>query len=146
MGILDKILPFTQSAPVQILQQQPQTIKKILIVESDEGLRAQFIRLLQSDQFEVASVGTGADALNLLLTFRPDLALVDINLPVMSGKEMIHHMRSIPEYKTTPIVAISDTGDVDTIRQVKTYDNASAFLIKSNVSIDEIINTVKSFV
>jgi two-component system chemotaxis response regulator CheY len=70
------------------------------------------------------------------------MILIDLNLPVMDGKELLHHVRAIPEYKITPVLVVSDKGDIDTIRQVKLYDGAKGFLIKENVTPQQTIATL----
>ncbi len=116
--------------------------KKVLIAEADEKLKASYIQALQNE-FEVLAVSNGAKGLNSLLTFSPDVFLIDLEMPVMDGKVMLHSVRAIPAFKTTPVVVISPTADSDTIRQVKTYDNANTLILKSNATPQEVFNNIK---
>lgn len=136
MGILDKMMIFAagKEAEGKIPLAEKVLLRKILIVEADENLKQEYLNLLPSEQYDVRGVNNGPDALNTLLTFSPDIMLIDLNIPIMNGKDLLHHMRAIPEYKMTPVLAIAETGDIDTIRQVKLYDGAKGFLIKQNVT------------
>jgi len=144
MGILDKLMVFAagKDAEGKIPAPVQNDLPKILIVEADPALKAQYVQLLPTDKYTVGSAVNGAEALNMLLTFQPTMILIDLNLPVMDGKELLHHVRAIPEYKITPVLVVSDKGDIDTIRQVKLYDGAKGFLIKENVTPQQTIATL----
>lgn len=148
MGLFDKLLVFAAGKTAQTALPPDPNLpakRKILVAEADENLKNQYVAMLQDDKYEIATVGDGAQGLNMLLTFKPDVMLIDLTLPVMDGKAMLHHLRALPDYKYTPVIVISDTGDTDTMRQVEVYETASAFFIKSNVTADDIISTVKQF-
>jgi CheY-like chemotaxis protein len=67
-------------------------------------------------------------------------------MPVMDGKVMLKRLREMPEFKTLPVIVLTNAGDVDTIRETKSYYNASDFLIKSNVTPDDILNKVRDYI
>ncbi len=67
-------------------------------------------------------------------------------MPVMDGKTMLHKLREIPEFKTLPVIVLTNAGDIDNIRETKFYYNASDFCIKSNTRIDEVVEKVNSFI
>lgn len=118
--------------------------RKILLVEANEALKISFMQFL--GEYEVSTAGNGADGLNTLITFIPDLVIIDLELPVMDGKVMLHSLRAIPQFKATPVIAISEKGDADTLRQVLTYDNANIFLLKSNATPQELLNNIKTLI
>lgn len=139
MRLIDRFLGKVDNAqPVSTLPSK----KKVLIAEADEALKASYIQALQNE-FEVLAVSNGAKGLNALLTFLPNIFLIDLDMPVMNGKVMLHSVRAIPAFKTTPVVVISQTADSDTLRQVKTYDNANVLILKSNATPEEVFNNVK---
>ena len=148
MGVLDKLMLFAAGPNAESKLPKPPTeiLKKILVAEADSVLSSQYSQILKTRGCEVQTVANGSEALNVILTFRPDMVLIDLNLPIMDGKEMLHHMRAIPEYKTTPVLVIADKGDIDTIRQVKLYDGAKGFLIKENVTPEQTIATLLDLV
>jgi len=80
---------------------------RILLIEDD----AQHILLarirLEARGFEVAAAQTGADGLAGALEFRPDLILLDLNLPDASVADMIAGLRGIPSARKTPIIAFT---------------------------------------
>lgn len=47
--------------------------------------------------------------------------------------------------KNTPVIVLTNAGDVDSMREVKFYGNAGSFLIKANVTPQDVVDTVKTF-
>ena len=117
--------------------------KRILVVISDAKAKNTYTQLLLTQHFEVVAVENGAEGLNMLLTYHPDIILLDLNLPIMDGRVMLHSLRALPQYKATPVIVISDSGDIDTIHQVKAYDNANELFVKANITPEIVINSIK---
>jgi CheY-like chemotaxis protein len=120
--------------------------KKILVVEDDKELRDFYSELLTSEGFSVVTAENGQLGLDAVKAQKPDLVLLDLMMPVMDGKTMLHTMREMPEFKTTPVIVLSNAGDADSIRQTKFFDNANDFLIKSNIAPNELINKIRTFI
>ncbi|MDQ5885511.1 MAG: two-component system, OmpR family, phosphate regulon response regulator PhoB, partial [Patescibacteria group bacterium] len=59
--------------------------KKILMVEDDEGLAAVYVARLQAEGFNVHRVANGEEALAAAISFKPDLILLDVMMPKVSG-------------------------------------------------------------
>lgn len=66
---------------------------KVVVVEDSHDLRFLYSFKLENEGFEVRSAGDGAEALRLIKAFKPDLILLDLLLPVMSGPEMLARLR-----------------------------------------------------
>lgn len=148
MGFFDRLLKGPEAnsqfeAPSSALLPSK---KRVLVVEANDSLKIPFIQAFEKENFDVMSVGNGADGLNTLLTFEPNLILLDLDLPIMNGITMLHSLRAIPAYKFTPVIVISDKGDADTIRQTKTYGNADAFILKSNLSLTEVVEMTRALI
>ena len=76
----------------------------IMVVDDDDGTRVLVGALLESAGFAVAEAGTGETALALAGTARPQLALVDVFLPGLSGYEVCHRLKT--EFHV-PVVLVS---------------------------------------
>ena len=81
--------------------------KRILIVEDQEDLRAILRDLLSSTGFEVVEAADGGDGVAKAKSERPDLVLMDIQLPVLDGYEAIRRIKAEPSAAHTPVIAIS---------------------------------------
>src|SRR5882724_3222120 len=81
--------------------------KRILVVEDQEDLRSILRDLLIGSGYEVAEAADGRDGVTKAQSERPDLILMDIQLPVIDGYEATRQIKSDPNLKATPIIAVS---------------------------------------
>jgi two-component system, cell cycle response regulator DivK len=81
--------------------------KRILVVEDQPDNRRILRDLLGNAGYELIEAETGEEALVALEAQRPDLILMDIQLPVMDGYEATRRIRSNPELKSIPIIAVT---------------------------------------
>jgi two-component system cell cycle response regulator DivK len=81
--------------------------KRILVVEDQEDNRQILRDLLGSVGFEMAEAGDGQEALAEVAKQRPDLILMDIQLPVMDGYEATRRLKSDPATKSIPIIVVT---------------------------------------
>lgn len=117
--------------------------KKVLIVEDEKLLANALESKFKHENFMVFKAGNGQEGLDMATSNKPDIILLDLMMPVMDGKTMLHKLRELPDFKYLPVVVLTNAGEVDNMRETKTYDNASAFLIKSNVNPEDIVQVVK---
>jgi len=131
----------TEATIVAVAQSLPQ--KKVLIVEDEKLLANALEAKFKHENFEVLKAVNGQIGLEMATANKPDVILLDLMMPVMDGKTMLHKLREMPEFKFLPVVVLTNAGEIDNVRETKTYDNASAFLIKSNVNPDDILQVVR---
>jgi len=81
--------------------------KRILVVEDQEDNRRILRDLLGNAGYELVEVGTGEEAVAAVGAQRPDLILMDIQLPVMDGYEATRRIKSNPDMETVPIIAVT---------------------------------------
>jgi two-component system cell cycle response regulator DivK len=81
--------------------------KRILVVEDQEDLRAILRDLLTASDFEVIEAADGRAGVEKAQSERPDLILMDIQLPVLDGYEAMGQIRSDAGLAKTPIIAVS---------------------------------------
>jgi DNA-binding response OmpR family regulator len=67
---------------------------KALVVEDDNDLQFLYKLKLQREGFEVQTAGNGVEGLDVIKAWRPDIVLLDLLMPVMSGSEMLAHLRA----------------------------------------------------
>jgi PleD family two-component response regulator len=79
--------------------------KRILVVEDQEDLRGILRDLLTRSGYEVAEAADGRDGVAKAQSERPDLILMDIQLPVLDGYEATRQIKADPNLKATPIIA-----------------------------------------
>lgn len=120
----------------------------ILVVE-DTPSHARLIEkaLEKPNLAHIMLASTGEDAIRILARgrdangFRPDLVLLDLNLPGLSGFEVLQLMRSVAAFKTTPVVILTSSElEADVNRCIEA--GANAFICKSE-SFDEFRSSVR---
>lgn len=85
----------------------------VLLVEDTEDNRFMMRRLLEMTGYRVIEAMNGEEAVKLAKTESPNLILMDLSLPVIDGLAATRLIRKLPEFKSTPIIAVSahDTTD-----------------------------------
>ncbi|MFB3916476.1 MAG: response regulator [Terriglobales bacterium] len=78
-----------------------------LVVDDSMLVRHTVCRFLEERGFTVECATNGREALEMLDTLRPDLIFTDLQMPLMSGSELITTLRSRPELASIPIVVIA---------------------------------------
>jgi len=81
--------------------------KKILIVEDNPQNMRLTEMALSAESYTLLEATNGEEALEVAKKERPDLIIMDIQLPKMSGLEVTRKLREIPEFSRTPIIAIT---------------------------------------
>src|SRR5262245_3387927 len=80
---------------------------RILVVEDDAGARELFANALRFTGYYVRTAADGLNAIRLIETFEPDVVVLDLGLPMASGFEILHELRSNAKTRQTPAIAIS---------------------------------------
>ena len=79
----------------------------ILVVDDSEDMRDLLQRLLERAGYHVVLAEDGQASLTQAKLHHPDLVLMDLSLPDMDGWEAVRHLRKMPEFRTTPIIAVT---------------------------------------
>ncbi|MEN9018833.1 MAG: response regulator [Hellea sp.] len=121
-----------------------ENMKKILIVEDNELNMKLFNDLLETSGYETQQTREGLKAIDIARKFLPDLILMDIQLPEVSGLEVAKWIKDDEELAAIPIVAITAfamKGDKERILE----GGCEAYLSKP-ISITIFLDTIKSLV
>ncbi len=104
-------------------------LSRILLVEDDEDI--QLIAQLSLEQlggFTLASCATGVDALVQVAAFRPDLILLDVNLPQMSGLEILRNLRADPRTAAIPVVFMTAKSAAHELAELRAHGAADVII------------------
>ena len=101
-----------------------------LLVADDDPIMREFASVyLSSPVAEVVTVANGAEALAAIQPGRFDILLLDLDMPVMNGFQVLENLRSIPATATLPVIVI--TGREDMVSIDRAYElGATSFVIK----------------
>jgi two-component system cell cycle response regulator DivK len=81
--------------------------KRILVVEDQEDLRGVLRTLLTGSGYDMIEAADGQAGVEQAKAERPDLILMDIQMPVVDGYEATRRIKADPDLKATPIIAVS---------------------------------------
>lgn len=115
---------------------------KIMIVEDDPTLRDIYTTRFGAEGYEVVSASDGEAALSTAVKELPDLILLDIMMPKISGFDVLDILRATAETKETKIIVMSALSQAADIEKGKSL-GANAYLVKSQVTLSEVVEKVK---
>jgi len=115
----------------------------ILYVEDNPDNRTLVRRILVSEDYEVLEAVNAFDALNILKNSRPDLILMDINMPDMDGYTLTARIKSMPGFERIPILAV--TANVMRGDKERTLEAGCDGYIQKPLDIDQLIREVERF-
>ncbi|RLT92561.1 response regulator [Ketobacter sp.] len=114
---------------------------KILAVDDSASMRQMVSFTLQGAGYEVVEACDGQDAFNKAKLGGVDLVLSDVNMPVMDGITLIKNLRSLPNYKFTPILMLTTESAADKKSEGKAA-GATGWIVKP-FNPDQLLNTIK---
>lgn len=118
--------------------------KTVLIVEDNELNMKLFHDLLEAQGYATLQTKDGREALKLAREHRPDLVLMDIQLPEVSGLEVTKWIKEDEDLRHIPVIAVTAfamKGDEEKIRQ----GGCEAYIAKP-ISVSEFLETVQKFI
>ena len=94
-------------------------MSKLLLAEDDEFSRDMLVRRLERQGFEMLSAADGREALLAARQHRPDLILLDLDMPVMDGRAAMRALRSDPKTFRIPIIVLTAHADPDDVAEAR---------------------------
>ncbi|MDP2887187.1 MAG: response regulator [Ignavibacteria bacterium] len=103
--------------------------KQILVVDDEPAWLKSVTHVLKKQGYQVKGVQTAAEALALLVKYRPDLIVSDLRMPDMNGFDLLDKIRHLPKISSTPVVFFSAIDDFHA-KEVARELGATACLLK----------------
>ena len=116
---------------------------KILYVEDNPGNRMLVRRILMAEDFEMLEAADAFEALKVVETVRPDLILMDINLPEVDGYTLTAQLKENTSLSEVPIVAL--TANVMKGDRERILDSGCDGYIQKPIDVDALPNQIRSF-
>lgn len=124
-------------------QSDASAVKTVLIVEDNELNMKLFNDLLEAHGYRVLQTREGLSALDIAREHKPDLILMDIQLPEVSGLEVTKWLKEDDDLRSIPVVAVTAfamKGDEQKIR-----DGGCEAYISKPISVASFLSTINSF-
>ncbi|GAA5025451.1 hypothetical protein GCM10025794_10560 [Massilia kyonggiensis] len=121
-----------------------QQIKRVLLVEDDERQRDSVVQLISDTDVEIAAVGSGTEALDLLRTQIFDCMIIDLKLPDMQGNELLKRM-SLEELCSFPPVIVYTGRNLTRDEEAELLKYSRSIIIKGARSPERLLDEVTLF-
>lgn len=118
---------------------------KIMVVDDEKDLLILMKEILENEKFEVITAQSGAECLKKLKTVKPDLILLDMMMPKMSGYEVIENIRKNPKTKDIKIAFLTVTRmSEDSLYKLSKF-NISDYITKP-FDVSDAVSRVKKII
>ena len=112
----------------------------LLVVEDEDAYREFLAMALEMEGYQVSSVESGEEALERLQSHPPDLVILDLSMPAISGWDVLRFVRGTAPLTHLPVLVLTANAGEETRRRSH-QERATALLIKP-VSLDEILEAI----
>jgi DNA-binding response OmpR family regulator len=117
--------------------------KRVLIVEDDAQLREALVEKFSHAGLEPLQAADGEAGLAAALEEKPDIILLDIEMPKMDGITMLSHLRDDVRGRDMPVIVLTNVDDASKLLQAW-GNRAMDFLVKSDWKIEDIVKKVRT--
>lgn len=117
-------------------------MKKILIVEDDIALREIYKIRLSAEGYVIVEAENGEDAVGKIIKERPDLVILDVMMPRISGFEMLELVRMTPEIADLKVIVMTALSAEEQRERAENL-GALRYIVKSQVGIEDMVGIVK---
>lgn len=116
---------------------------KIAIIEDDQAISQMYRMKFEAEGFEVETAENGKLGLELLDKMRPQIVLLDLMMPEMTGDEMLVKLRATPWGKNIRVIILTNMGEQEAPAIVKTLD-VRRFIVKAEMTPRQVAEMVKT--
>ncbi|MCA9301136.1 response regulator [Candidatus Nomurabacteria bacterium] len=116
---------------------------KIAIIEDEAAIRRMYALKLKFSEFEVCEAEDGEHGLVIIEEHKPDLVLLDLRMPKMSGDEMLRELRSTAWGEHIPVIILTNISKAEA-PQTLWHLGVSDFIVKANSTPQKVVESVKS--
>jgi DNA-binding response OmpR family regulator len=120
-------------------------MKKILIIEDDKPLNSALRDKCQLEEYETILAFDGEEGLEKALKEKPDLILLDLNMPKKDGISMLEELRKDEWGKTVEVIVLTNIQETDKVYEAL-KNNVNNFLVKSDWKMEDVMKKIKELV
>ena len=117
--------------------------KKILIVDDENIILEPISEKFRDEGFEVETACDGEEGLKKALEFLPEVILLDVMMPKMTGLEMLEKLREDEKGKDMKVIVLTNANEVEKVEEAA-KSGASEYLVKVEWSLENLVKKVKS--
>lgn len=125
-------------------EQKKSSKPAIVLVEDDAFLAGMYVTKLNLEGFDVNLAADGEKGWKMIQEGLPDLVLLDVVLPKLSGLEVLALMKKNSQTKNIPVIVLTNLGQRDDVTKGLTL-GADDYLIKAHFMPSEVVNKIKKY-
>lgn len=120
-----------------------ENVKHVLIIEDDEAYAKSTSERMTHEGYKVTVCNDGETGLQTALTNHPDIILLDLNLPKITGMNVINHLRHDPWGENVPVIILTNLNPSDALIAGVLENQPSYYLIKAQTTLNDMAEKVK---
>lgn len=115
---------------------------KIAIIEDDSVINQMYRMKFEADGFEVQVADNGKSGVEMVQSFGPDIILLDLQMPEMTGDEALKKIRSQPWGARVPVIILTNTGIEESPAVLKEL-SVRSYIVKAELTPSQVVARVK---
>ncbi len=116
--------------------------KKVCIVDDDSDLREIYLMKFNQEGFDVSVAVNGEEGMRLIREKKPDIILLDLQMPVKNGVEVLTELNADEELSRIPVIVLTNIDNEDSFKQVGKFETRF-YLIKSLTTPQKAVDYVR---
>lgn len=118
-------------------------MSRIAIIEDDPVINQMYRMKFESEGFDVRVADNGQDGVSTVEEFRPDLILLDMQMPGMNGDEALKHIRKLKTAKDTPVIVLTNLGEEEAPKDLRQLGILS-YIVKADLTPSQVVERVRT--
>ena len=115
---------------------------KIAIIEDDTVINQMYRMKFEADGFEVQLADDGKRGVALVESFKPDIILLDLQMPHMNGAEALQEIRSYDWGKDIPVIILTNLGEEEAPKSLRAM-GIHSYIVKADLTPSQVVGRVK---
>ena len=115
--------------------------QKILVVDDEKDLREALFTILAAQGYEVLVAEDGVSGWAMIQNEKPDLVLLDLQMPNMDGHDVLAEMKAHDETKNIQVIVLTALGDVENLSKVLDQGGTD-YIVKNDIDLEGIVRKV----
>ncbi len=115
---------------------------KIAIIEDDPVINQMYRMKFEADNFEVQLADNGSRGVAMVESFKPDIILLDLQMPHMDGTEALKEIRSHDWGKSIPVIILTNLGEEEAPKELRAL-GIHSYIVKADLTPRQVVGRVK---
>ncbi len=119
--------------------------KKLIIIEDELSIRDLYSFKFKLERFDVSVAENGEEGLKIIEKVRPDLILLDLKMPVMSGEDMLERLRTYDWSKDIKVIVLTNISKDEAPAKLR-FLNVERYIVKAHHTPQQIVDIVNEII